>query len=98
LVRQASQETRLAVVTVQEVSKEMQIIQADANATHQTLQRIATALEEQTSAIEEISMNVSSLERIAHSNASAAEEMAQTAGELNKIAAETRQEVSHFRT
>jgi methyl-accepting chemotaxis protein len=98
LVRQASQETRLAVVTVQEVSKEMQIIQADANATHQTLQRIAAALEEQTSAIEEISMNVSSLERIAHSNASAAEEMAQTAGELNKIAAETRQEVSHFRT
>jgi methyl-accepting chemotaxis protein len=43
-------------------------------------------------------MNVNSLERIAHSNASAAEEMAQTAGELNKIAAETRQEIAHFRT
>jgi methyl-accepting chemotaxis protein len=98
LVRQASEETRLAVSTVQEVSKEMRVIQADASATHQTLQRIAAALEEQSSAIEEISMNVNSLERIAHSNASAAEEMAQTAGELNKIAAETRQEIAHFRT
>lgn len=98
LVRQASEETRLAVITVQEVSKEMQIIQSDASATHQTLQRIAAALEEQSSAIEEISMNVNSLERIAHSNASAAEEMAQTASELNKIAAETRQEIAHFRT
>jgi methyl-accepting chemotaxis protein len=98
LVQQAVEEARLAVVTVQEVSQEMAVIQADANATHQTLQRIASALEEQTLAIEEISMNVSSMERIAHSNASAAEEMAQTAGELNKIAAETRREVSHFKT
>ena len=98
LVRQASEEARLAVITVQEVSKEMQVIQSDASATHQTLQRIAAALEEQSSAIEEISMNVNSLERIANSNASAAEEMAQTAGELNKIAAETRQEIAHFRT
>lgn len=98
LVRQASEEARLAVITVQEVSKEMQVIQSDASATHQTLQRIAAALEEQSSAIEEISMNVNSLERIAHSNASAAEEMAQTAGELNKIAAETRQEIANFRT
>jgi methyl-accepting chemotaxis protein len=98
LVKQAVEEAQLAVITVKEVSQEMEAIQADASATHQTLARIAAALEEQTSAIEEISMNVNSLERIAHSNASAAEEMAQTAGELNKIASETRQEVSQFKT
>lgn len=97
LVRQAVQEAQMAVVTVQEVSREMQMIEADAEMTNQTLQRIAAALEEQTSAIEEISMNVDSMERIAHSNASAAEEMAHTAGELNKIATETRREVSQFR-
>lgn len=98
LVKQAVEEARLAVITVKEVSQEMEAIQADASATHQTLARIASALEEQTSAIEEISMNVNSLERVAHSNASAAEEMAQTAGELNKIASESRQEVSQFKT
>jgi methyl-accepting chemotaxis protein len=98
LVKQAVGEARLAVVTVQEVSQEMALVQSDARLTHETLQRIAAALEEQSLAIEEISMNVSGLERIAHSNASAAEEMAHTAGELNKIAAETRRDVAHFKT
>lgn len=98
LVQQAVEEARIAVIHVQEVSREMQLIESDAQTTNSTLQRIATALEEQTSAIEEITVNVGSLERVALSNASAAEEMAQTASELSKIANETRREVSRFET
>jgi methyl-accepting chemotaxis protein len=98
LVRQAVEEARVAVINVQEVSQEMQLIEADAKATNDTLQRIAAALEEQTSAIEEITVNVGSMERVALSNANAAEEMAHTASELNKIANETRSEVSRFTT
>lgn len=98
LVRQAVEEARVAVINVQEVSQEMQLIEADAQATNDTLQRIASALEEQTSAIEEITVNVGSMERVALSNANAAEEMAHTASELNKIANETRSEVSRFAT
>lgn len=98
LVRLAVEEARIAVINVQEVSQEMQLLEADAQATSETLRRIASALEEQNSAIEEITVNVGSLEKIALSNANAAEEMAHTATELNKIASETRREVARFET
>ncbi len=98
LVRQAVKQAQEAMVTVQEVSRDMQVIESDASMTNETLQRIASALEEQSGAIEEITANVQSLEQIAFSNAQAAEEMTYTATELNKIADATRQEVGQFQT
>ena len=60
------------------------------------LQRIAAALEQQSTAMEEINANVASVDRIAQSNAAASEEITATVVELSKIANATRQEVERF--
>jgi methyl-accepting chemotaxis protein len=60
------------------------------------LQRISAALEQQSSAVEEINANLSSLDKIARSNAAAAEQITATVIELSKIADATRQEVQRF--
>ena len=60
------------------------------------LQRISAALEEQSSALDEIRTNVAGLDRIAQSNAAASEEITATVIELSKLADVTRKEVEKF--
>jgi methyl-accepting chemotaxis protein len=60
------------------------------------LQRISAALEQQSSAVEEINSNVTSLNRIAQSNSAASEEITFTVIELSKLADSTRQQIEKF--
>jgi methyl-accepting chemotaxis protein len=96
LVQQAVSETAKAVATVKEVSQDMTRIELASRETDQMLQRISAALEQQSSATEEINANVFNLDRIASSNASASEEITASVVELSKIADATRREVEKF--
>ena len=97
LVQQAVTETARAVQTVQEVSRGLNLIEQGSQETDQMLQRISAALEEQSMAVEEISSNVGSLDRIARGNAAASEEITASVIELSKLADHTRTEVERFR-
>jgi methyl-accepting chemotaxis protein len=96
LVQQAVAETARAVQSVKEVSHDMSLIERGSQETDQMLQRISAALEQQSSAVEEINSNVASLDRIAQSNAAASEEITATVIELSKLADQTRREVEKF--
>jgi len=98
LVRQAVDETQSAVKAVQDVSRDMSGIELETQATDEMLRRIAAALEQQSSAVEEINANLSNLDHIAQSNAAASEEIAATVLELSRIADATRLEVQKFET
>jgi methyl-accepting chemotaxis protein len=98
LVKQAVEEANSAVKAVMDVSQDMAGIELETQATDQMLQRIAVALEEQSSAVEQINANLNNLDQIARSNASASEEIAATVMELSKIAEATRVEVQRFET
>ena len=98
LVKQAVEEARSAVTAVMDVSQDMSSIERETQATDQMLQRIATALEEQSSAVDQINQNLNNLDQIARSNSAASEEIAATVVELSKIADATRQEVQRFQT
>ena len=96
LVQQAVAETHRAVATVKEVSADMGLIERGSHESDQMLQRISAALEEQSSALDEIRTNVAGLDRIAQSNAAASEEITATVIELSKLADVTRKEVEKF--
>ncbi len=96
LVQEAVQEISRAVVTVRDVSADMASIEGGSTQTDAMLQRISAALEEQSTAVEEINANISSLDKIARSNAAASEEITATVVELSKIADSTRREVERF--
>jgi len=96
LVQQAVAETRLAVSAVQEVSADMTRIESGSLETDHMLQRIAAALEEQSTAVEQINANLASVDGIARSNSSASEEITATVMELSKIADSTHREVQKF--
>jgi methyl-accepting chemotaxis protein len=96
LVQQAVAETQRAVETVKHVNNGMHQIEQGSRETDSMLQRISAALEEQSAAVEQINANLTSLDAIARSNASASEEITATVMELSKIADSTRQEVSKF--
>jgi methyl-accepting chemotaxis protein len=96
LVQQAVEDTRLAVAAVQEVSADMARIESGSRETDDMLQRIAAALEQQSSAVEEINANLISVDNIARSNSSASEEITATVMELSKIADSTHREVEKF--
>lgn len=98
LVKQAVEEARSAVTAVMDVSQDMSGIERETQATDQMLQRIAAALEEQSSAVEQINLNLNNLDQIARSNSAASEEIAATVVELSKIADATRREVQRFET
>ncbi len=98
LVRQAVEEANSAVKAVMEVSQDMASIEQETQATDQMLQRIASALEEQSAAVEQINANLNNLDHIARSNAAASEEIAATVMELSRIADATRREVQRFET
>ena len=61
------------------------------------LQRISAAVEEQTKTMQEINNSVSNLEKIAHTNSSASEELAASMIELSKVADSTRREIDKFK-
>ncbi|PIT77927.1 methyl-accepting chemotaxis protein [Limnohabitans sp. G3-2] len=96
LVKQATVEAQRAVQTVSGVNEDMDKIEAGAGKTDGMLQRIAAAVEEQSSALQEIDANVSNLNHIAGNNAAAADELTATALELEKIADNNRREVEKF--
>ena len=96
LVQEAVQEISRAVTTVQGVSQDMASIEQGSTETDAMLQRISAALEEQSTAVEEINANIASLDKIARSNAAASEEITATVVELSKIADSTRREVERF--
>jgi methyl-accepting chemotaxis protein len=98
LVKQAVEEARSAVTAVGEVSKDMLGIERETQATDEMLQRIASALEEQSNAVEKINSNLNNLDQIAQSNSAASEEIAATVVELSKIAVATQREVQQFQT
>jgi len=96
LVEQAAAEARLAVVTVQEVASELGTMEQSANETEGMLHRISAAMEEQSTAVEQINASMRSLDQIAENNASATEEITATVMELARIADATRDAVSKF--
>ena len=96
LVQQAVAETAKAVSAVKEVSQDMTLIERSSIEADQMLQRISAALEQQSSAVEEINSNVGSLNRIAQSNSAASEEITFTVIELSKLADSTRQQIEKF--
>jgi methyl-accepting chemotaxis protein len=80
------------------VSQDMSGIERETQATDHMLQRIASALVQQSSAVEQIHVNLNNLDQIARSNSAASEEIAATVVELSKIADATRREVQRFET
>ena len=96
LVKQASTEAKRAVETVAGVNEDMNRIEEGAGKTDGMLQRISAAVEEQSSALQEIDVNVANLSQIASGNANASEELTATAIELAKIADNNRREVETF--
>jgi hypothetical protein len=96
LVKQASEEAKRAVETVAEINEDMNRIEVGAGKTDGMLQRISAAVEEQSSALQEIDVNVANLNQIAASNASASEELTATAIQLARIADNNRREVEAF--
>ena len=95
-MQQAVQEAARAVDAVKEVSTDMGQIERGFVETDRMLQRISAAMEQQSSAVEEIHSNVASLDRIAQSNAAASEEITATVIELSKLADQTRAEIDRF--
>lgn len=96
LVKQAAIQAQRAVETVAAVHADMNRIEEGANQTDGMLQRIASAVEEQSNAVQEIDANVAQINQIAASNANASEELNATALELARIADEGRREIGKF--
>ena len=96
LVNQAVKEASYAVATVNEISGGMRKISAGTLQTESMLQRISVALEEQSAAVQDINVNITSLNRVAESNAAASEEITATVVELARLADNTRREAEQF--
>lgn len=96
LVQQAVRDARLAVQSAETVNAGMISIQAKTSETDFMLASISTALEQQSSSVEQITQNISGLDKIARSNAAAAEQITATVIELAQIADSTRKEVEKF--
>jgi methyl-accepting chemotaxis protein len=97
LIQQAVSEANRAVFAVREVSGDMERIVQSSTQTDGMLQRISAAVEEQTRTMQEINNSVSNLEKIAHSNSSASEELAASMIELSGVADSTRREIEKFK-
>jgi methyl-accepting chemotaxis protein len=97
LIQQAVSEANRAVLAVREVSSDMERIVQSSSQTDGMLQRISSAVEEQTKTMQEINNSVSNLEKIAHTNSLASEELAASMIELSKVADSTRREIDKFK-
>lgn len=96
LVQQAATEAKRAVETVALVQKDMDAIESGATHTDSMLRRVAVAVEEQSSAVQEIDSNVASLGQVAQGNASTSEELTETAQHLSSIARSNEQALARF--
>jgi methyl-accepting chemotaxis protein len=96
LVQQAVVQTASAVAAVRDVSFDMKQIETGSLETDEMLTRISAALEQQSSAVEEINANLTSVDMIARGNASATEEITASVMELSQIADAMRREVDRF--
>jgi len=97
LVEKANLETHKAVVMVKEVNSNIGDLARIADQTQHMLERVAAALEQQNSSLEEIQAGAASLDQIAAVNASASEEISASVTELSRIAESTRNEMQAFR-
>ena len=97
LIQQAVSEANRAVIAVQEVSVDMERIVKSSTQTDGMLQRISAAVEEQTRMMQEINNSVLNLDKIAHTNSAASEELAASMIELSKVADCTRLEIAKFK-
>jgi methyl-accepting chemotaxis protein len=97
LIEKAVIDTEKAVQIVQEAAVEMSKIDGASSASNGFLMRISAAIEQQSSAVQEIAANLESLDNIARSNASASEEITASVIELAKIADSTRKSLSNFK-
>jgi methyl-accepting chemotaxis protein len=97
LVQHAVSDALRAVETVKQVANDMRRIEISSNDTDGMLQRISSAMEQQSAAVEEINANIGSLDKIAENNANASEEITATVIELSSLADATRSEVNKFK-
>jgi hypothetical protein len=96
LVQQAVSGIKQAVSAVMEVTQDMQAIEKSANETNDMLAHITKAMDGQSAAVEQISVNLSNVDQVTRSNAAASEEITSTIIELSKIADSTRRETDKF--
>jgi len=96
LVQQAAAEATRAVETVALVQKDMDAIESGATHTDSMLRRVSVAVEEQSSAVQEIDSNVANLGQVAQGNASTSEELTETAQHLSSIARSNEQALARF--
>jgi len=96
LVQQAAAEATRAVETVALVQKDMDAIESGATHTDSMLRRVSVAVEQQSSAVQEIDSNVANLGQVAQGNASTSEELTETAQHLSSIARSNQQALSRF--
>lgn len=96
LVQQAVSGIKQAVSAVHEVTQDMEAIEKSSNETNEMLAHISKAMDGQSAAVEEISVNLSNVDQVTKSNAAASEEITSTIIELSKIADSTRRETDKF--
>ncbi|OGS66690.1 MAG: hypothetical protein A2Z87_06310 [Gallionellales bacterium GWA2_54_124] len=97
LVQQAVADANRAVATVREVAADMQRIENGSVETEGMMQRISAALEEQSSALNNIDSNATNLKQVAQSNAAASEEITATMIDLSRIAKDASVTVGRYK-
>lgn len=97
LVEQAVASAGDGSAAANSVSDFLTTVRASVSETDEMLSRIAAAMEQQNSTVEELSGNSESLRTISDSNASASEEITSTVLDLSRVADDTRAQVENFR-
>jgi len=97
LIEKAVLDTDKAVKAVKDVASKMTQIEDTTHTSNDLMGRISSAIEQQSSAVQEISANVESLNSIARSNANASEEITASVIELSRVADSTRRNLANFK-
>ena len=97
LLEKADSETRKGVEMAEIVGGSIEKISQGVEASDRMAGAIAVAMQQQSSAVDDIRKSVEELEKIGENNASASEEVTATMFELSRLADQTRSEVEKFR-
>ncbi len=97
LIEQAVNETGRAVSSVNEVDSDMETITVEVAKSDKMLEQIASITEKQSRAMQQVSENVTTLNQIGETNATATEEITATVMDLSRLAQETKDEIEKFR-
>ncbi len=97
LIEKAVLDTNKAVKAVKDVASKMTQIEDTTHTSNDLMGRISSAIEQQSSAVQEISANVESLNSIARSNANASEEITASVIGLSRVADSTRRNLANFK-